>query len=138
MKSCRIWASMERDVFGQQFSLHYLQVSYEYNMIFLSNVFYTKLPSKYAVAVAQSCVDFVLPKLFPHINIVFELLQNRKRKSHIIWPLLEVNFRGSIQVCPSCRYQQNIDQLKNPFQMNIIILCFIKCFLRKVAVQIRC
>ena len=37
----------------------------------------------YNVNVAGSWVDFVLPKLFPCINIVLKLLQDRKwKKSH--------------------------------------------------------
>ena len=46
----------------------------------LSDIFYGELPSKYVIYVARSCVDFVLPKLFPCINIVFELLRDRKWK----------------------------------------------------------
>ena len=47
-------------------------------LLFLSKIFYGQLPSKYAVKVAWSFVDFVLPKLFPHIDIVSELLRDGK------------------------------------------------------------
>ena len=43
-----------------------------------SDVFYGELPSKYDVNMSRSCVDFVLPKLFPRFNTVIELLQNKK------------------------------------------------------------
>ena len=43
-----------------------------------------------------SCVDLVLPKLFPRINNVFELQQNRKRKVTQYGCLLKGNFWGSI------------------------------------------
>ena len=66
-----------------------------------------------------SCVESVLPKLFPCINNVFELQQNKKCKVKQYGCLLKGNFWGSTQVRLTCRYL-HINQLKNPFQMNII------------------
>ena len=60
----------------------------------LSAVFFSELPSKCDVNVAWSCVDFVLPKLFPRINNVFELQQNKKTKSHAIWVSMKREFSG--------------------------------------------
>ena len=48
--------------------------------MFVSDVFFGELPSKGAIKATQSCVDFVLPKLFPRIINVFELQQNRNQK----------------------------------------------------------
>ena len=48
-------------------------LSNEYNIVFVSDVFFDELPAKCPVKATRSCVDFVLPKLFSHINNVFEL-----------------------------------------------------------------
>ena len=60
--------------------------------------------------------------LFKRITIAFELLRDEKLKLHTILRQWKGNFWGSIQVYLTCRYL-NINQLKNPFQMNIL-----KCF----------
>ena len=61
----------------------------------LSDVFFRELPSKCDVNVAWSCINFVLlPKLFPRINNVFELQQNKKTKSHAIWVSMKREFSG--------------------------------------------
>ena len=60
---------------------------------------------------AWSCVDYVLPKLFPHINNVFELQQNRNRKVTQYGCLLKGNFWGSTQVRLTCRFLHLYDLL---------------------------
>ena len=74
---------------------------------------------------AWSCVEFVLSKLFPRINNVFELQQNGNQKITQYGCLLKENFWRSIQICLTCRYL-HINQLKNPFQMNIILCLYPK------------
>ena len=64
-------------------------------MFVLSDVIFSKLPSKCVVNVAWSCVDFVLPKQFSSINNAFVLPKNRKQKVMLYGGLLKGNFKGS-------------------------------------------
>ena len=43
---------------------------------------------------AWSYVEFVLSNLFQRINIVFELLQDEKMKSHALWESMKREFLG--------------------------------------------
>ena len=43
-----------------------------------SILIYRVLLSLCVVKATKSCVDFVLPKLFPHLDIVLDLLRDRK------------------------------------------------------------
>ena len=62
-----------------------------YSSVF-SEVFYRELPSKYDGKAVKSCVDFVLYKLFKHITIAFELLQDEKFKWYAIWASMKREF----------------------------------------------
>ena len=57
------------------------------------------------------------------VNDVLKLQQNGKQKVKQHWCLLKGNFWGSIWVNLTCRYL-HINQLKNPFQMNIILCLY--------------
>ena len=101
-----IWVSMKREFLGSiqvRLTCRYRQINQLKNL-FQMNIILCLYPMYSSVSCrpnallrrAWSCVDFVLPKLFPHINNVFELQQNGKRKVTQYGCLLKGNFRGSI------------------------------------------
>ena len=86
------------------------------------------------VNATRSFVDFVLPKLFPHISIVLELLRDGKWKVTQYECLRKGNSGGSIWVCPTCSYL-NINQLKNLVHLNLVLIFCIRSILWSVAVH---